>query len=125
MALHKIPIGGLLQPRRKSTDTAYPVQTQVNEMQLVREKVYAMEQNHMTLKQKYVPFSDSQTAVCAPIDNPRVCTGMRKKSPISVASSIRPAEAFPRTPWSALLTQALLRLPLQLSGWVQTLSAPS
>lgn len=25
-------------------------------MQLVREKVYAMEQNHMTLKQKYVPL---------------------------------------------------------------------
>lgn len=33
------------------------VQTQVNEMQLVREKVYAMEQNHMTLKQKYVSLS--------------------------------------------------------------------
>lgn len=28
------------------------VQTQVNEMQLVREKVYAMEQTHMALKQK-------------------------------------------------------------------------
>lgn len=29
-----------------------PVNQQMNEMQLVREKVYAMEQTHMTLKQK-------------------------------------------------------------------------
>jgi len=29
-----------------------PVQQQVNEMQLVREKVYSMEQQHMALKQK-------------------------------------------------------------------------
>lgn len=28
------------------------VQTQINEMQLVREKVYSMEQTHMALKQK-------------------------------------------------------------------------
>jgi len=32
--------------------TACKVQTQINEMQLVREKVYSMEQTHMTLKQK-------------------------------------------------------------------------
>lgn len=32
--------------------TYLTVQTQVNEMQLVREKVYAMEQTHMALKQK-------------------------------------------------------------------------
>lgn len=32
--------------------TYVTVQTQVNEMQLVREKVYAMEQTHMALKQK-------------------------------------------------------------------------
>lgn len=32
--------------------TYITVQTQVNEMQLVREKVYAMEQTHMALKQK-------------------------------------------------------------------------
>lgn len=30
------------------------VNAQVNEMQLVREKVYQMEQTHMTLKQKFV-----------------------------------------------------------------------
>lgn len=35
-----------------------PVQTQVNEMQLVREKVYAMEQTHMALKQKYAGLPD-------------------------------------------------------------------
>lgn len=37
-------------PRYMLTVTV--VQTQVNEMQLVREKVYAMEQTHMALKQK-------------------------------------------------------------------------
>jgi hypothetical protein len=35
------------------TSTA-SVNAQVNEMQLVREKVYQMEQTHITLKQKYV-----------------------------------------------------------------------
>lgn len=34
--------------------TIRAVNAQVSEMQLVREKVYAMEQTHMTLKQKLV-----------------------------------------------------------------------
>lgn len=43
------------------------VQTQVNEMQLVREKVYAMEQNHMTLKQKYVPLPSFNFSLARPL----------------------------------------------------------
>ena len=36
------------------------VQAQVNEMALIREKVYTMEQAHMALKQKYAsPFAYS------------------------------------------------------------------
>lgn len=54
------------------------VQTQVNEMQLVREKVYAMEQNHMTLKQKYVSLSSLYPFPCAPTDDSS-STGMKKK----------------------------------------------
>lgn len=38
---------------RTSETYEHQIQAQVNEMQLVREKVYAMEQTHMTLKQKY------------------------------------------------------------------------
>ncbi|KAJ9150803.1 Transcriptional repressor tup1 [Pleurostoma richardsiae] len=38
---------------RASDNYEHQIQAQVNEMQLVREKVYAMEQTHMTLKQKY------------------------------------------------------------------------
>lgn len=37
-------------PQRAANNTT--VQAQVNEMQLVREKVYQMEQQHMTVKQK-------------------------------------------------------------------------
>lgn len=40
------------QPPESQLLTYLTVQTQVNEMQLVREKVYAMEQTHMALKQK-------------------------------------------------------------------------
>jgi len=40
------------QPLQPQLLTCVAVQTQVNEMQLVREKVYAMEQTHMALKQK-------------------------------------------------------------------------
>lgn len=35
-------------------------------MQLVREKVYAMEQNHMTLKQKYVSLPSSTIRLWRP-----------------------------------------------------------
>ncbi|CAI4211440.1 unnamed protein product [Parascedosporium putredinis] len=38
---------------RASETYEHQINAQVNEMQLVREKVYAMEQTHMTLKQKY------------------------------------------------------------------------
>lgn len=48
--------------------TAVIVQTQVNEMQLVREKVYAMEQTHMALKQKYVQAPAPAPCIVAPTD---------------------------------------------------------
>ncbi|KAI3393276.1 hypothetical protein diail_4509 [Diaporthe ilicicola] len=38
---------------RQCENYEHQIQTQVNEMQLVREKVYAMEQTHMALKQKF------------------------------------------------------------------------
>lgn len=38
---------------RQSGEFEHQIAAQVSEMQLVREKVYAMEQTHMTLKQKY------------------------------------------------------------------------
>ncbi|EPE07232.1 transcriptional repressor rco-1 [Ophiostoma piceae UAMH 11346] len=38
---------------RSSENYEHQIQAQVNEMQLIREKVYAMEQNHLSLKQKY------------------------------------------------------------------------
>lgn len=40
--------------------TTASVNAQVNEMQLVREKVYQMEQTHMTLKQKFVRLAPVQ-----------------------------------------------------------------
>lgn len=61
---------------------------------------------------------------CAPTDNAS-STGMKKRSPISVASSTKPVEALPQTLWSALLTPALLRLLLQPSAWALMPSAPS
>ncbi|KKP00410.1 glucose repression regulatory protein TUP1 [Trichoderma harzianum] len=39
--------------QRQSENFEHQISAQVSEMQLVREKVYAMEQTHMTLKQKY------------------------------------------------------------------------
>ncbi|CAK7564112.1 MAG: proteinral transcription repressor [Sporothrix epigloea] len=38
---------------RASENYEHQIQAQVNEMQLIREKVYTMEQTHMSLKQKY------------------------------------------------------------------------
>ncbi|KJR86358.1 glucose repression regulatory protein TUP1 [Sporothrix schenckii 1099-18] len=38
---------------RASENYEHQIQAQVNEMQLIREKVYTMEQTHMNLKQKY------------------------------------------------------------------------
>ncbi|CAK7207414.1 proteinral transcription repressor [Sporothrix eucalyptigena] len=38
---------------RSSENYEHQIQAQVNEMQLIREKVYTMEQTHMSLKQKY------------------------------------------------------------------------
>ncbi|KAJ2906699.1 transcriptional repressor tup1 [Zalerion maritima] len=38
---------------RSTQEYEHQIQQQMNEMQLVREKVYAMEQTHMTLKQKW------------------------------------------------------------------------
>lgn len=53
------PLNAFAQTRdlindERSVLTNPSVSAQVSEMQLVREKVYAMEQTHMTLKQKYL-----------------------------------------------------------------------
>lgn len=99
-------------------------------MQLVREKVYAMEQTHMALKQKYykTQISQSHPAIVALRQSLTAMrqTGLKKRSPTFVASSNASAEAPLKVPWSARLpTLVLLRHLPQPSAWEPTPSAPS
>lgn len=71
-------------------------------MQLVREKVYAMEQTHMTLKQKYVSSGERFPSLCLTPDAP---LDTRKNSVFYDTNLPRPPaerEVLVSQPWQAL-----------------------
>ncbi len=102
------------------------VSAQVSEMQLVREKVYSMEQTHMTLKQKYVLGARKrlwkrQLQLHHQSAANQFAADTRKKSPCSVINS-RPLAKAPLPLVCPVLpsTPALLNHPPSLPATVSS-----
>lgn len=94
-------------------------------MQLIREKVYAMEQTHMNLKQKYVYPSIS--IHIAPLlihfdQHAYLWIGMRKKLLTCAANSSNAVE-LRRAPWPVLPNTAVPR-SLRRLAWATTSLPP-